>query len=1113
MNFCSSRSFSCSCYTHTIISKLNFNRWISFRFFPNCAGGNFGFSTIPTIPTIPIVSFFFLLRVVLVFRGSRIISFIFILLLVFRIWFFGFGLRIRAGLAVCRRGRAGISGNGGRTTARFFFQAHPVRHHAVPGEGVEVEAAFLPEGIAAHPPAVLRVVVAVVVIDEARLFVTDFTAPLHGAGDCAGEGLFPEGGVVVLADEPPGDVEHFRDVLVLVMPEEVGLVVFHQREGTRRPGGGRVPQEGVVHGTAVLEVQGGHLHVPAVEVAFMQDDDGALERHFFGMAAPFGVVAAFDDGGTVRRREADGTVPRVVEDVPDTGGSQNFRLVAVRIVGRGEAFRCFLKQGVLVQGVGRVGRGGSRLRGRLPVADVVVSVLVGVRPQGGPGEFAAAIVGEGMGRRRTGAALLRTGGEAGEIVIGVGTLRQGGGGRGLPDPGGCEQVAVRLVGTLVQEASGERYAPDEFGAGQVIEGEALLQGAGGEDCRADPAVRRIADGRGEQAGGGRREAVFIQPPVGVVAVEEAVVGSIRREGLPGDVPVVVILHGAGSGAVRHARDPAEVVVRVGDGRRGGVRRDDGEEFPGQGVVGAGGGCPPDIGGGDQTVHGAVGHVLGSGVRVVFLDGEVPLPGVYPGGRVPVGAPGGVRDDGAGRHAEGRQRGEVAVGVIPAADGLGPGAVYGGEAGAGVVLVAGGEAQGVGDEGGQARDGIIGRGGFLPGAVPDEDDAPGGIALDGDGNAAAIRLRHRRTGRGEGARGCRHGSGVVLAVGGEAVLQADFRRDGGGGNGAPPRALSVAVVLRPLDDDVAVQIRRDGLAFQRGAEFRNQLRPRPGEGLAGGVIRGGGHNGVHPVGTLFIGADVFHDAGILRGGLGRERHELAGEFAHGVVFVEEGDAEPALRDELVFRVVALLRDELHGEGGIDGGEVFTAFSAEPVGLLAAGNLGGGIAADGRTEGLIGGIGVGDGTLPGGSQGVQGGVLVVVGRFLGARRKGDDFAQPLVLVAVRGGEAPGVRLRGQASENVVGPGGRAAHGADVFPDGEGAAEGVPRVGGDGFRSRRRGGADDFHKLAGGVVAVGENHAILVHAAQRPAASPFRRADAAIAAGGLDQAFFPVVLVTGG
>ena len=132
-----------------------------------------------------------------------------------------------------------------------------------------------------------------------------------------------------------------------------------------------------------------------------------------------------------------------------------------------------------------------------------------------------------------------------------------------------------------------------------------------------------------------------------------------------------------------------------------------------------------------------------------------------------------------------------------------GAPFGDFAAAEVVLVAGGFALGVGDDGGLVEVRIIDRGGGVTGGVGAADAAPGEVGVRGRGVAAAVRggLRDARGGVGSG-----EGAGDALMVGlrgDEAIHDPGGGREGGGGDGFGVQTCH-AVIASVSDDLRACQ---------------------------------------------------------------------------------------------------------------------------------------------------------------------------------------------------------------------------------------------------------------------------------------------------------------------
>ena len=135
--------------------------------------------------------------------------------------------------------------------------------------------------------------------------------------------------------------------------------------------------------------------------------------------------------------------------------------------------------------------------------------------------------------------------------------------------------------------------------------------------------------------------------------------------------------------------------------------------------------------------------------------------------------------------------------------LNGGAPFGDFAAAEVVLVAGGFALGVGDDGGLVEVLIIDGGGAVTGGVGDADGAPGEVGVRGRGVAAAVRggLRDARGGVGSG-----EGAGDALMValrGDEAIHDPSGCREGGGGDGFAVQS-GHAVIVSISDDLRACQ---------------------------------------------------------------------------------------------------------------------------------------------------------------------------------------------------------------------------------------------------------------------------------------------------------------------
>ncbi len=141
----------------------------------------------------------------------------------------------------------------------------------------------------------------------------------------------------------------------------------------------------------------GDLQVASADVTLVEGDFSVV-RYFLCVAASHVVVGAFDYRVAFIVCESHRAVFGVVGDSPDAGGGFHLGLVAVGVVGRYKGFfRALLNRCVLVEGVGRVGRGFfCCFLCTLSIADVIVVVAVGVQSQLGIGEFAAGVVAEAV---------------------------------------------------------------------------------------------------------------------------------------------------------------------------------------------------------------------------------------------------------------------------------------------------------------------------------------------------------------------------------------------------------------------------------------------------------------------------------------------------------------------------------------------------------------------------------------------------------------------------------------------------------------------------------------------------------------------------------------------
>ena len=166
----------------------------------------------------------------------------------------------------------------------------------------------------------------VVVVDQPKLIIAVFAAPLDGLGDVPFGGDFSVGRVGVGRTQVAGFPEDFRDVPGQIPPVGVPGAVFADGQRARSLRLRRVPEQ------------------------------EPSDAHFADVPLAHVVVGAFLHGFSAFIDEAHRAVFRVVGDLPDAGGCPDQCLIAVRVVNRlkGGFFSAF-DGGVLVERAGCVG--------------------------------------------------------------------------------------------------------------------------------------------------------------------------------------------------------------------------------------------------------------------------------------------------------------------------------------------------------------------------------------------------------------------------------------------------------------------------------------------------------------------------------------------------------------------------------------------------------------------------------------------------------------------------------------------------------------------------------------------------------------------------------------
>ena len=164
-------------------------------------------------------------------------------------------------------------------------------YSAIPYERIKIPSSLFSDGIAVDPPAVCRIIKAVIVIGQGGFFVVHLAGPLDGLDESSGAGGCSIGGVIVSRRDRSLCVEDLRHILVEVHAVAVKGSVLHEGQGAGGHRFQRIPQQRAEHVTVVQHVQGGYLQIAPVQVPFVAGDRAVL-GHFLHVAASLIVVAA-----------------------------------------------------------------------------------------------------------------------------------------------------------------------------------------------------------------------------------------------------------------------------------------------------------------------------------------------------------------------------------------------------------------------------------------------------------------------------------------------------------------------------------------------------------------------------------------------------------------------------------------------------------------------------------------------------------------------------------------------------------------------------------------------------------------------------------------------------
>ena len=321
--------------------------------------------------------------------------------------------------------------------------------------------------------------------------------------------------------------------------------------------------------------------------------------------------------------------------------------------------------------------------------------------------------------------------------------------------------------------------------------------------------------------------------------------------------------------------------------------------------------------------------------------------------------------------------------------------------------------------------------------------------------------------------------------------------------------------------MAALIDANVLACQGCGKLRNKLLLRGVQRFTSCIVAGMRGDGVY---TILCGGNAvrhFHHGGIILGG-GRFQSEcLLAHIAEAVILVERGSGlggVPAgvliLFDELALGIeLGAGLDEATGaclslHGGLT--EAVGNILGNGGTICQLGSAAQGIAAEV--------IHIHHGALCRTADGSSGTIRMACGNVGGPCGRGGSGGETICTVSGGSHTAKDVRLFNGTAQGIVLRGFSSLHGADAAGGAEGATGGIASVLRDALRRDASlafvyGGARNLRKLAGRVVGIGGGDAIFIRFTQSATAHPFRGAEAAIAACGLDDALLLIVLVSGG
>ena len=135
----------------------------------------------------------------------------------------------------------------------------PLIYCIISNERIKIPSCLFSDGIAVDPPAVCRIIKAVIVIGQGEFFVVHLAGPLDGLAEAARTGHGPIGGVIVSRRDRSLCVEDFRHVFVEVCSIAVKGIALHEGQGAGDHRFQRIPQQRAKHVTVVEQVYSGYL--------------------------------------------------------------------------------------------------------------------------------------------------------------------------------------------------------------------------------------------------------------------------------------------------------------------------------------------------------------------------------------------------------------------------------------------------------------------------------------------------------------------------------------------------------------------------------------------------------------------------------------------------------------------------------------------------------------------------------------------------------------------------------------------------------------------------------------------------------------------------------------